>query len=102
MQKKNKSMKQKKHFGRKVAVVTGAERGIGRAVVCTLAAAGMDVVIVYHKDARAGETLARELDGLGMRASAIRADVSDFASCRALANAGEKKKMHLRGVLFVF
>ncbi|OHA04244.1 MAG: beta-ketoacyl-ACP reductase [Candidatus Sungbacteria bacterium RIFCSPHIGHO2_02_FULL_52_23] len=84
-------MKQKKHFGRKVAVVTGAERGIGRAVVCTLAAAGMDVVIVYHKDARAGETLARELDGLGMRAIAVRADVSDFASCRNLAQAVKKE-----------
>lgn len=85
-------MKKQQHLEkRKVAVVTGGERGIGRAIVCTLAAGGMDVVIVYHKDARAGKTLTRELDGLGMRAVALQADVSDFKSCRALAVAVKKE-----------
>lgn len=83
-------MKDKKQSKGKVAVVTGAGRGIGRAIARSVAADGMDVAVAYHRDARAAGDLVRELTGSGARAVAIRADVSDFIECRALARAVKK------------
>ncbi len=60
----------------KVALVTGASRGIGKAVALALAEAGVDVAVNYHtQDAAAQETCER-IKSLGRRALAIRADVS--------------------------
>lgn len=78
-------MRYRKSQERKVAVVTGATRGIGAAAARSLAYCGMDVVIVYHTTRRAADLLARELAAMGGRALAARADVSDFGACRALA-----------------
>lgn len=63
----------------KVAVVTGAARGIGRAVAVRLAEEGADVVVNYRADEESAGALVRELTGLGRRAVAVRADVSDPA-----------------------
>jgi len=63
--------------GRK-AVVTGASRGIGRAIAMALAAEGADVAVNYMaSEARALEVVG-EIEKLGRRAVAVRADVSDF------------------------
>src|SRR5262245_42594424 len=61
----------------KVAFVTGASRGIGRAVALKLAAAGCDVALVYHNSHEEAETVCSAIRGLGRRAQAIQADVSD-------------------------
>ncbi|HTV79389.1 MAG TPA: SDR family oxidoreductase [Steroidobacteraceae bacterium] len=58
------------------ALVTGANSGIGRAVALGLAQAGADVVVNYVTDPAAAEEVAHEISGLGVRALAIRADVS--------------------------
>jgi 3-oxoacyl-[acyl-carrier protein] reductase len=62
----------------KKAIVTGASRGIGRAIAVGLAQEGADVAVNYMaSEARAQEVVA-EIEKLGRRAMAVRADVSDF------------------------
>lgn len=60
----------------KVALVTGASRGIGRAIAVALAEAGADVAVNYHAHADEAQEVCREIEGLERRAVAIGADVS--------------------------
>jgi NAD(P)-dependent dehydrogenase (short-subunit alcohol dehydrogenase family) len=60
----------------KVSVVTGANRGIGRALVTALAEAGSDVVLLVRDTGGAAEVL-KELDALGVTAIAVAADVTE-------------------------
>jgi 3-oxoacyl-[acyl-carrier protein] reductase len=69
----------------KVAVVTGGGRDIGRAVSLELARNGADVVVNYNSSATEAETTAREIQALGRRAIAVRADVSKKADVEGLA-----------------
>jgi NAD(P)-dependent dehydrogenase (short-subunit alcohol dehydrogenase family) len=66
----------------KVAVVTGAARGIGRAIAVELAAAGADLVLGLRDPDRDGG-LADELTGRGTRVLPLAMDVTDLAACRA-------------------
>jgi NAD(P)-dependent dehydrogenase (short-subunit alcohol dehydrogenase family) len=59
----------------KVSVVTGANRGIGRALVTALAEAGSDVVLLVRDPARAADAVT-ELEALGVRAVTVEADVT--------------------------
>jgi enoyl-[acyl-carrier protein] reductase III len=61
----------------KVAFVTGASRGIGRAIALKLAGAGCDVALVYHNSHEQAETVCSAIRTLGRRALAIQADVGD-------------------------
>jgi 3-oxoacyl-[acyl-carrier protein] reductase len=67
-----------------IAVVTGAGRGIGRAIALKFAAAGADVVCV-SRTAENSEKVAGELRALGRKAWAFAADVADSASVNAAA-----------------
>jgi glucose 1-dehydrogenase len=58
------------------ALVTGANSGIGKAVALGMAAAGADVVVNYVSNPKAAEEVAHEIDAMGRRALAIKADVS--------------------------
>jgi enoyl-[acyl-carrier protein] reductase III len=59
----------------KVALVTGAARGIGRAVALKLASAGCDVVANYYNSHEEAEAVCAEIRGMGRRALAIKASV---------------------------
>ena len=67
----------------KVAIVTGGSGGIGRAIVQTLAAAGMDVVFTYRGNAAAAaEITAQNVDA---KISSAPLDIRDSAACAAFA-----------------
>ena len=65
----------------KVAVVTGASRGIGRAVALKLASQGAAVVINYNGSADRAEEVKNEIEKNGWKAVTMQCDVSDFQAC---------------------
>ncbi|ROW08122.1 hypothetical protein VPNG_06935 [Cytospora leucostoma] len=71
----------------KVALVTGAGRGIGRGIAIELGRRGADVVVNYGSSSRAAEEVVAELAGLGASAAAVQADISDPAAVAALFDA---------------
>ena len=76
-------------MARRLALVTGGSRGIGRAIALTLGKNGCDIAVNYNASAEAAEALCEELAALGARASAFRADVSDRTQVEALFKAVE-------------
>ncbi|MCM1100119.1 MAG: 3-oxoacyl-[acyl-carrier-protein] reductase [Clostridium sp.] len=68
---------------KKIAVVTGASRGIGRAIALRLAAEGSFVILNYNGSVEAAEGVRREIAEAGGEAVTYGCDVSDFAACEA-------------------
>jgi 3-oxoacyl-[acyl-carrier protein] reductase len=71
----------------KVALVTGGSRGIGRAIATELGRRGASVMINYHENADAAESVEKEIEAAGGKAMIFQADVSDFAQAEALVKA---------------
>jgi 3-oxoacyl-[acyl-carrier protein] reductase len=71
----------------RTALVTGAGRGIGRAIALTLAEAGADVAVNYRERADAAEATAADIRELGRRALVVQADVSLAAEVARLVEA---------------
>jgi NAD(P)-dependent dehydrogenase (short-subunit alcohol dehydrogenase family) len=68
----------------KVALVTGAQQGIGRSIAIAFAEAGADVAINYLDNFDAAEQVAAAIGALGRRAVLVRGDVTDLAACHAM------------------
>ena len=66
----------------KTAIVTGGTRGIGRAIVLELAKNGCNVAFNYSKSDDLANELLKEIEALGVKAMAKKADVSDFESAK--------------------
>jgi enoyl-[acyl-carrier protein] reductase III len=79
----------------KVALVTGAARGIGRAIALKLAAEGCDVAANYYNSAEEAESLCAEIRALGRRACAIQASVGVPDSVDELFETFRKEFDHL-------
>ena len=75
----------------RVALVTGASRGIGRSVALALAEAGADVVINYRASAGAARELELQIVALGRRAVTIEADVSSAGEVERLVRTAEER-----------
>jgi len=73
----------------KVAIVTGASRGIGAAIAERLAGDGFTIIVNYSNNAAPAEALVRKIEAAGGRARAAKADVSDPAAVRALFDSAE-------------
>ena len=67
----------------RAAIITGASRGIGRAVAWALADAGFDVTVHYHSDAKAAAETAAGVRDRGREARVVAFDAADPAAVRA-------------------
>ncbi len=64
------------------ALVTGASKGIGKAIACRLGSDGFDVVVHYHSDRDGADEAVRSIESAGARARLMQFDVSDRDACR--------------------
>jgi 3-oxoacyl-[acyl-carrier protein] reductase len=71
----------------KVAVVTGASKGIGAAIAKALAAEGASVVVNYASSKAGGDAVVTEISKAGGKAVAVRGDVSNAADAQAIVDA---------------
>ena len=72
----------------KVAIVTGAARGIGEAIATKFAEHGANIAFTYVSDSSAEKATALEskLQGMGVKAKAYKSNAGDFAQCEAFVN----------------
>jgi 3-oxoacyl-[acyl-carrier protein] reductase len=72
---------------KKVALVTGGSRGIGRAIALELARSGADIALIYAGNEAAASAVAAEITALGRKAGAYRCDVSQFNQAKETVSA---------------
>ena len=70
----------------RVALITGASRGIGRATAVALGRQGVDVIVTYLSNVEDGESAVTEIHGTGARAAALRLDLGDTGSFDSFAS----------------
>lgn len=75
----------------RVALVTGASRGLGKAMALALAEAGADVAVNYRAQAEAAESVAQSIRALGRQAIVVQGDVSLSAEVERVVSATEKQ-----------
>lgn len=80
---------------KKVAVVTGASRGIGRAIACELARRDIYVVINYAGSREKAEEVKAEIEANGGEAETVQCNVADFEACQTFLKDIAKKHGHI-------
>lgn len=82
-----------------VILVTGASRGIGRAVALELARAGADVIAHYRREAAGAETVVGEVRSMGRSALTLAADMADRTEVASMVRAAGEWKGRLDGLV---
>ena len=82
-------------LNKKVALITGASRGIGKAIAIELAKSNMNIVVNYNKDEKEAVGVVEEIKKLGVESIAVKADVSNFEECIAMIEVIKKKFEYL-------
>lgn len=70
----------------KNAIVTGASRGIGRAIALAFAKNGANVVINYRSNDEQAESLVKEIESYGVKAIKVKGDISNYSEAEVLIN----------------
>lgn len=84
-------MTDQKPFSGKAAIVTGATRGIGRAIALELAARGANIAFNYAKSAEAAQSLTKELEELGVQSLSMQCDVANTESAAEMVKQVKEK-----------
>ena len=71
---------------RKIALITGGNRGLGKDMALSLARKGLDIVLTFNANQAEGEAVAEEIRGMGGRAAALRFDLSDVPAIEAFVD----------------
>jgi 3-oxoacyl-[acyl-carrier protein] reductase len=79
----------------KIALVTGASRGIGRGIALEFAREGADVAVNYRRDEAAAAETVHAIEALGRHAIPVQADVADWAQVQAMVERALKRFGHL-------
>ena len=79
----------------KIALVTGASRGIGRGIALQLGREGWDICVNYIEQREAAEAVAAELRAMGRRAMTCQADVADREAVFAMVRSVEQELGHV-------
>jgi 3-oxoacyl-[acyl-carrier protein] reductase len=88
-----------KHLEGKAVIVTGASRGIGRAIALEAARAGANVSFNYLKNAEAASELKAEIEAIGVKAIMFQADVGDLKAVREMVNETKKTFGRIDGLV---
>lgn len=70
----------------KIALITGASRGIGRGIALKFAEHGANIAFTYLSSIEKGQTLEKELESYGVKAKGYRSDAADFKAAEELVN----------------
>ncbi|WP_426817198.1 SDR family NAD(P)-dependent oxidoreductase [Winslowiella sp. 2C04] len=70
---------------RKIALITGGSRGLGKNAALKLAKKSSDIILTYHSKQQEAQAVVEEIEALGARAVALQLDISDSSSFDAFA-----------------
>ena len=71
-------------MNRRVALITGATKGIGRQIALSMAKEGYDIIVNYHSSEKAAEEVCTAARACGVRAEAVYADMGKVADIRRM------------------